>query len=440
MTESIESAASGEGAVSPSPSLGRIRRRLLALSFVDELGPLYAVYVLLFDDHGLSVSEISWAYISWAVLAFALEIPSGALADRFDRRGVVLMALGLRALGIAAWLVVPGYRGVMVGAVCWALHDALASGAWEALVYDEVEATGQPLQYGPIMARMHQARDVAFLVSAAAASSLLAVGWSLERLGWITAAAQLLPAAILISLRPSSGRLGAEGAPQAEDADPPGDGPTTWWEILRAGVRFALAQPQVGRLVVLGGLLEGAFVFDEYAHLLARDRGATDVFIPVLVVTLWVGRLLGSELAARRPDLDPRVVGAGLAVGGVLMALALRSSLLAGVAVLGAGYFIMETSWVLSDARMQAEIDAQIRATVTSVRGMCSAVVAGLLFALVGLASAADPGPGLSVAALVVAIAGAMAARWLPKARQGGPESTESPLGARPRAEEASEP
>lgn len=64
----------------------QLRRRLYALAFIDEFGPSYAVFTLWFNDHDVTTSQLSIAFVLWAATAIVLEIPSGALADRVDRR------------------------------------------------------------------------------------------------------------------------------------------------------------------------------------------------------------------------------------------------------------------------------------------------------------------------------------------------------------------
>ena len=54
------------------------------------------------------------------------------------RRRLVAVAIGLRAAGIGTWVCWPTFGGAVVGALLWATHTAVASGAWEALVYEQL--------------------------------------------------------------------------------------------------------------------------------------------------------------------------------------------------------------------------------------------------------------------------------------------------------------
>jgi hypothetical protein len=43
---------------------------------------MYAVYALLFADHGMSVGQISSLFVVWSSTSFLLEVPSGAGPSR----------------------------------------------------------------------------------------------------------------------------------------------------------------------------------------------------------------------------------------------------------------------------------------------------------------------------------------------------------------------
>jgi MFS family permease len=52
----------------------------------------YPVYTILFLDLGLSLGEFAALNVIWALTIVLLEVPSGALADRFGRRPLVVAA------------------------------------------------------------------------------------------------------------------------------------------------------------------------------------------------------------------------------------------------------------------------------------------------------------------------------------------------------------
>ncbi|MEM7322777.1 MAG: MFS transporter [Actinomycetota bacterium] len=388
-----------------------VRTRMYAMAWVDEFGPLYALYTLWFNDNGITTAQISIVFLVWAAVAIVLEIPSGAVADLMDRRVLLAAAFVLRAVGIGIWLVFPTFAGALVGALLWATHSALASGTWEALIHDELEELGEASTYATVLARMEQFSDLGIAAGTVAAFGLLRVGASILALGWFTVALHAITIALVLSL-PAVDRRGANGP-----AETVGQAVTDWWRTLTDGVREAAGNAVVARLVVLGAFVEGLFVFDEYVPLLGRDRGAADSIVPFLVLVVWVGRLIGSELVARRPDLGRAPVSAMLVVGVGAMFAGLLADSIVALALIGFGYFALQALWLISGARLQEQLSPERRATVTSIRGFGGGVVNTAAFLLIAvMANGDDPQPGLLIA-LGALLTVAVAARFLLPAR-----------------------
>lgn len=390
------------------PAPARLRQRLYGLAFVDEFGPLYALFTLWFADNGITAAQISLVFLLWAVVAIVFEIPSGALADRVDRRHLVAAAFVMRAIGIAFWLVWPTFAGVLIGAGLWALHSALASGAWEALIHDELAAVDAAGSYPTVMGRISQFSSLGVVGGTIVATALLAAGLGIEGLGWITVAIHGMSLALVVTL-PDVGWV------VDNDAD---DETGSWWSTLCSGVRTAVATIEIGRLIVIGAVLEGLFIFDEYVPLVARLRGAGDAIVPVLVLAIFVGLMAGGELAARRTDLGGRALGWATVAAAVLIGVTLTVDWVWPLALIGVSYGALNAALILSDARLQERIGAATRATVTSVRSFGSGMLSGAAYAMIaGLSRGDDPTRGLLIGAAALVGGGVLIVRWLPGAR-----------------------
>lgn len=380
----------------------RLRPQLYAYAFFDELGPLYAIYPLWMATNGLSIGQISGIYVLWAAVGMVFEVPSGALADRVDRRRLIGLAVLLRAIGIAIWFAWPTLLGFALGTALYATHTSLASGAFEALVYDELGALDAQDAYAQVMARVGQANHVGIALGTGAAAVLLALGGSMPLLGWLTVAIHLPSLGFILTL--------PESAPLERDHPTLGE----WFATLKQGTELAIRDVPIRRFVLLGGVLEGMFILDEYTHLLASFRGASDAWVAVVVGVVWVGLIVGGEVAARRPDLPAGVLGAVLGLAAIGTASGLVTNTVVGVATIGLAYAAMNLTWVLSDARFQARIPSEVRATVTSVRAFGSLWVSMAALAGIGwMAIGNDPQPGLLIALAVLTIAGGFVARWV---------------------------
>ncbi len=432
----------------PDRDLSRLRRRLHALSFVDEFGPVYAVYTLWFNDNGLSAGDVSAVFLIWAVVALALEIPSGALADRVDRRRLLAVAFAIRAGGISLWLLWPTLPGVIIGAVAWAVHDALASGSWEAMIHDQLSAVGAAERYGPVMARIGQFSHLGVAAGTLLGAGLLRLDVELVVLGWLTVAAHAGSIGLVVTLPAvapmaepdeadpvgsSAGDVPAGGVPAGGGAvagaaravgrptvEPVEAAQPSWWSTVRGGVGQAAAEPAVLRLVVLGALLEGLWLVDEYLPLVARAQGGPDAAAPILILIVWLGLLAGGEVAARRPHLGGRVAGIGLVVGSALMVGALASGRVFALALVAVGYAALEMTRVVADARLQERARGDVRATVASVRGFGSSAISMVVLAVIGaMADGDDPTPGLFLLLVAIGLVGLLVVRWLPRPAAG---------------------
>lgn len=384
-----------------------LRARLYLFAFVDELGPLITLYTLWFADHGVTAGEISAVFVLWALVGMILEVPSGALADRMDRRHLVAIAVALRGLGFAVWMLWPTFWGMTAGALLWATHEALASGAWEALLYDELDAIGEKQDYARTLARVEQASSSGIFAGIVLATALLGAGAPLLALGWITIALHAVSMAAVLSLP----RVRAE-----VDEDDEG-GIRGYLRTLRDGVRHVVAVPSTGRLVLTASLVGGFFMLDEYVPLLGRVREAPEAAIPVLVLAVWAGVLLGGEIAARKTRLPATTIAALLAFSALIGAAALFAGPWWLLPLLGVGAGTQNLAWILTDARLQARLPDATRATATSVRELLSNGVSMVVLAGIGwLSFGDDPTWGVSLLLLGLVITAIGVAAWVPPA------------------------
>ena len=121
--------------------------RLYAFSFIDELMLIYPFYAVMFVDYGMSGLEVSILFATWSGTCVVLEVPSGALADRFSRKWVMAAGQLVRMCGYACWALYPDFWGFFIGFVLWGTESALSSGSFEALVYDELKHQRKEADY-----------------------------------------------------------------------------------------------------------------------------------------------------------------------------------------------------------------------------------------------------------------------------------------------------
>jgi MFS family permease len=363
------------------PAARPLARLAVGWAALSELVPYYPLYALLFLDTGLSTAQISALFAVWSITGFVAEIPAGALADRWSRRGVVVLAGVLQAVGFVVWTAAPAFGAFAIGFVIWGVGGALVSGASEALVHDALAEVGAESAFARVYGWMTAAELLVQVPTAFAASALFAVG-GYALVGWASVAACL--AAALLALR-------FPEPPREVDEK-------SFTGTLRAGVREALTAPPL-RLTVLAVALVGALdAVEEYFPVLAADQGVPVTAVPFAVLAIALAGALGAALGGRAERLPDGALPVLLAVAGLLLAATVF--LPAGPALAAAAVFygLYLAVLVVAETRLQERIDSAHRATITSVAGLGIELASLLVFAAWALGGAA------AVAVLVLAV------------------------------------
>jgi hypothetical protein len=344
--------------------------------------------------------------VIWSVTAFTLEIPSGAWADAFSRRRLLVLGGLLRAVGFASWVLWPTYAGFALGFVLWGICSATSSGTQEALVYDELAAVGGTGRYVAVVGRAETIALVSMLLAGALAAPAYAVG-GYGLLGAASVAVSLGTAAVALSFPET---------PRVNELD--GDsGLRRYLASLRAGLVEVRRDRRVWHAVLIASAVSGLPAVDEYLPLLARALGASTVAVPLWLVLPTAAMAVASAFADRFGAAAPSRVAAGLAVAALLLAAGALSGHPDGMLPVAVCFAMLQIAMVLTGARMQQVISGPSRATVLSVGGFGAEVFAVTVYAGFALGFT-----WFSVVSLVAALAvpllilAALTARWLPSA------------------------
>lgn len=131
----------------------------------------YPVFSILFLDFGLTLSQFAILNAVWAATIVLCEVPSGALADSFGRRNLLVLAGSLMVAEIAIWAFVP--RGnldllfwvFVVNRILSGMAEAAASGADEALAYDSLQQQGNSEDWARVLERQIQVQSAGFVIA-----------------------------------------------------------------------------------------------------------------------------------------------------------------------------------------------------------------------------------------------------------------------------------
>jgi predicted MFS family arabinose efflux permease len=375
----------------PHARLSRLTWPVHAYAAFEEFILLYPLYALLFHDTGLSVAQISSLFVIWSLTGVLVGVPAGAWADVVPRRLLLAAAPLFAATAFTLWLTMPSYWAFALGFALWGVGGSLSSGAFEALVYSELDHRGAADRYARVMGTAR-----ALGVAAVGTATLLAVpvmaAGGYPAIGAASVAACALCCAAALAM------------PEHRSAAPsPGAGPgatrtaaARYTAVLRDGLAEAASSRPVRGAIALVVVVTALWgVLDEYVPLLADEAGVPARTVPVVVLVVWVLVTVGGLLAGAADRLPPAALAAVTALAAVAVAAGALLGSPVGWVLLGLGFGACQMVSVVADARLQERITGPARATVTSLAGLGTdaltvaayAFYAGA-FALVGHAAA----------------------------------------------------
>ncbi len=277
----------------------------------------------------------------------------------------------LTAAGFGLWTFLPGYWSFVAGFVLWGVATAIGSGTSEALVYEELARLDAADAYPRITGRAEAVGTTAMMIASGIAAPAMAWG-GYEAVG-VASMATLVVAALV-----------ARTLPETREERDEDDG---YLDVLTAGFREVRGSRTLGRRLLLVSTVTGLSAFDEYLPLLAQGTGVGDEWVPPLMVLVSAGFAAGGFLAGR----GLRWTGPITCAGGLLLiaGAAVRSPW--GFVFVAAAFGVIQWAITAADTRLQHGLSDRSRATVTSMSGLGTEVMAVLTFAFYGFGSALAP-------------------------------------------------
>lgn len=126
----------------------------------------YSPYMTLFFlGRGFNYVQINsiWGIIVFTM--FLMEVPTGILADRWGRHRAIQLAILMQFIGEVLFLFITDYWLLVIDAVIAGTGFAFASGALEAMVYDQLKAEDRPEDMQAVMGKITGAGYIGFVLS-----------------------------------------------------------------------------------------------------------------------------------------------------------------------------------------------------------------------------------------------------------------------------------
>ncbi|GIG91810.1 MFS transporter [Plantactinospora endophytica] len=151
--------------------------------------------------------------------------------------------------------------------------------------------------------------------------------------------------------------------------------PSGYLALLRVAVAEARQNPGVRRaLLILPAMLGIWGALEEYAPLLASQVASVST-VPLLVLLVWGGVMVGGLLTPIGQRLSAGRFAATVAVAGVALAVGALTGRPAGFVLVAVAFCALQMASLVADVRLQESISGPARATVTSLAGLGTEVV-----------------------------------------------------------------
>lgn len=335
--------------------------------------PIYAFYTILFIQRGMSVTDIAVLLALWSVFTIVFEVPSGVLADRWNRRNMLAIATALQGLCFMIWFFSHTFLMFAIGFVFWAIAGAFISGTEEGLIYDNLKCDGNEECFARVYGKARFYANMG-TITGVVSGGIIASFVNIESIALISAAISFVNVIIVLQIREKnyySERLNKESLEFFK----------TFQEVVIFLKDNRGAMISIVFLVLFVSLGE---YMDEFDALIVHDFSLSNIWVSVILAVRFVFIALGDILA---PILQKKITTLrqiflfnGLACFFlVIFTLFWHQHVLW---ILGLGLMIMAISEILLVDALQNKIKEEGRATVMSFYGMGQNVVM-IFFSLV---------------------------------------------------------
>lgn len=332
------------------------------------------LWVLYLTHKGMSLVEVGLLESIFHVASFIFEMPTGALADRFGYRTVLVFGRICAALSSVIMIFSHDFLWFAIGFVISALSYNLNSGTNEALVYESLHAFKAEKTYINISANLNAIYEFTDTLG------VFVAGWFVNRyfegVYWIQIAVSVL--AIVTVLLMSEPEKPVKQEKHRRDS---------YAAIIKRAVLFLKENKQLRFLMVYFAFFQGVLAsFYFYFQSLMNDYGFKGYQISILMVISAVFQIVGAKIS---PRIEKRMKQAKMIqFFSALLCLMLLISFVNQPAVLIVCFVSINTLSALSQPIFSNYFNLLIpsgsRATLLSVSSMLFSVAMIVLFPFAG--------------------------------------------------------
>lgn len=306
----------------------------------------------------MSLSEVALLIAIWNGFALIFEIPTGILADRTNRKTLLVVGALLKGSCFIIWYFSHDFWLFALGFVVWALGGAFASGTEESLLFDSLKRDGREEEFTAVYGKVEAFGIVGALIGIVS-SGALAMLMSLGTIALLSGVISIVDACLAMNIR----GVQTKREMNAEKKE-------SMLDTLRSAIGF-IKNSKVALIIVtfvvlvvtIGGYL------DEFDALIIADFELDLFWVTIIFTIRFAFMALGDVVA---PKLEKRLTS----LKSIILLTALGCLLLGvfailwhpfALAIFGLPFFVLSVVNVLLVSRLNREMTVVARATVLSL-------------------------------------------------------------------------
>jgi predicted MFS family arabinose efflux permease len=327
----------------------------------------------MFQERGLSMTQISLLIMIWSGAVVLLEIPTGILADKFSRKSLLILSKLIKALTFIFWLG-QNFSFYAVGFVLWSLAGALHSGTYLAFVYDELKKQKCVEKYELISGRIKMLGHIAVAIS-------LAIGGFISQYSYTVAL-------ILSSLAAFTTMLISFTFPEAKAVKSTKE--KKYLIFLQDALKEAKKDKVLLRLIILFVIAFGFYgSYDEFSAIVIKNFGLSISQVGLIFSASYIAFALAgllspylSKISKLFDNLSFLVFSAGL----LFLLVGIKTVPVFLIFIILAE-FLLGVTEVKTEVCIQHQIDSPKRATLLSLNSLGRESIAVIAVLIMGFVS-----------------------------------------------------
>jgi len=331
-------------------------RLLFTFHFFGDLVFIYAVDKLFLLSRNISIQEIAVLVSIWSGLTILLEVPTGALADRWSRKYSLVLSGLFYSLCFVIWIFSHSFWLFALGFLFRTLGGTLESGTSQAYTFDFLKKHRKEDEFEKIWGRCIAFRVLGTAVAVALGGYLSEISYTLVLVFSALSPLVVVFVAFLLPEVKSTDRKLTR----------------SYFSYFRGGLKQAFSNKTILKILLYSGIVMATLgLLEEYDQVLLSERlGFSNTFIGIWAASAVCISSIGSFFAHRLKNLGWQVImilGTVIGFGLVIIAF-IRNPLILACLLINCVSFVLAI--VIIEGMIQREIKTEERATITSVNGV----------------------------------------------------------------------